>query len=122
MIALFADVRSERHSDRNTTHTEKEWKRMKVREKGGITFLCAYELSPALIIQEGREKEERERETERGPPTWNQVESFRNSTKSVQPAVPAFCHPLCPPYKNDKTLFIKLPWGFELAPFPAHES
>lgn len=50
-IVLFADVRSVRHSDSNATRIEKKSRneRRPVRRKGGITPLCADELSPTLI-------------------------------------------------------------------------
>lgn len=122
MIAFFADVQSVRHSC-VTQHTEKksenEWR--SERRKGSITPLYADELSLALIIRGTRG---REKEREKRPPTWTQVGSFRNFTKPrrCSQVVPASCHLLCLPYKNDKTLFIKLPRNVGLAPFRAHES
>lgn len=80
----------------------------KVRRKGGITPLCADELSPALIMRgTGRE--------ERRPPTWYPGRILQELHKAAlgPPVYPA-CQPLYLPYKNDKTLFIKLPRRFSL--------
>lgn len=67
-IALFADIRSERHSDSNTTHTEKEWKRTKVREKEGrYNVPVCLRVITGVNNTRGAKEREKEREKEDHP-------------------------------------------------------